>query len=236
MHERTLLQFSGGKDSLACLYVAKPHWDRMTVVWVNTGDAFPETIAQMAGIEALVPHFLEIKSDQPAQIVRFGYPSDLVPVWDTPLGRQSDSSRERKVQDPFSCCGTNLWKPMADAVKRLGATTVIRGQRVSEHRKSSVRNGDVIDGVRYVMPVEDWSNEDVFAYLERNNVDVPAHYAYVNSSLDCQHCTAYLNENAGKFQYMKERHPALHAELVGRLDYLIAAAENELQHLKGLAS
>jgi len=32
-----VLQLSGGKDSLACLYLLKPKWDDLIVAWVNTG-------------------------------------------------------------------------------------------------------------------------------------------------------------------------------------------------------
>lgn len=230
----TILQFSGGKDSLACLYLVKPLWPEITVVWVNTGDAFPETIAQMAAVNAMVPHFLEVNSDQPAQQSRNGYPSDLVPVWDTPTGRACDQSRDRSVQDPFACCGENIWQPMARAVRELGATTVIRGQRLAEAKKSTLRNGAHVDGVQYLFPIELWSDDEVVRFLEEQGVEIPAHYAYVNSSLDCQHCTAYLSENRGKFTYMKKHHPVLHREVVRRVTYLVDAAQSELDHLKGV--
>jgi 3'-phosphoadenosine 5'-phosphosulfate sulfotransferase (PAPS reductase)/FAD synthetase len=230
----TVLSFSGGKDSLACLYLARPAWDEMTVVWVNTGDAFPETIAQMEEVRAMVPHFLEVNSDQPAQQARCGYPSDVVPVWDTPLGRAADASRAFKVQDPFMCCGSNIWAPMMRAVKALGADTVIRGQRLAETKKSQLRHGDVVEGVRYLFPIEDWSDEAVVQFLDDQGVALPEHYAFVNSSLDCQHCTAYLGENQGKFTYMKQRHPALYRDVVQRVAYLVDATQAELGHLKGV--
>ena len=52
-HDKIALQFSGGKDSLAVLYLCKEWWNKITVVWLNTGSAFPETIAQMEGIYSL---------------------------------------------------------------------------------------------------------------------------------------------------------------------------------------
>lgn len=230
-HKNVVLQFSGGKDSLACLYLCRPYWEQITVLWANTGDAFPETVRQMSEIRALVPRFIEVSAHQPSQIATDGYPSDVVPMWDTALGRSCFAGRSSKVQTPFSCCSTNLWVPMANATKRLGATLVIRGQRNSEKVRSPVRNGQVIDGIEYLFPIENWTGQAVRHYLASQGVELPDHYRYVDSSLDCQHCTAYLFENKGKFRYMKEHHPELHTEVTQRLLYIHRAVHNEMQHL-----
>lgn len=230
----TVLQFSGGKDSLACLYLCKPWWDTITVLWLNTGDAFPETIVQMNEIRTMVPHFVEARGDQPAQIMRHGYPSDLLSVWDTTLGRSCRPPRKHHVQDAIACCSASIWAPLAEATRDLGATVVIRGQRRTESRYSPMRSGDSENGVTYVFPIEDWSAEQVRAYLARVSVRLPEnYYAMVDTSLDCQHCTAYLDDNQHKLEYVRVHHPELHKELARRLDYLIEAAEVELQYLKG---
>ncbi|MFM0170609.1 phosphoadenosine phosphosulfate reductase family protein [Paraburkholderia sediminicola] len=85
-HERIALQFSGGKDSLAMLHLMRKHWDRMTVYWVNPGDAFPETIALVESVRALVPHFVEIAANQPQVIAQFDIPMDLLPASATSIG------------------------------------------------------------------------------------------------------------------------------------------------------
>lgn len=229
----TVLQFSGGKDSLACLYLCRPMWDEITVLWLNTGDAFPETIAQMAKIRALVPHFVEAHGNQPRQIALHGYPSDLVSVWDTSIGHTCMPRRKHHVQDALACCSASIWAPLADATRMLGATTVIRGQRDSESRRSPLRSGETHDGVRYVFPIEKWNAHEVRQFLRRNEVTLPSNYDAMHTSLDCQHCTAYLDDNQQKLAYVKLHHPRLHAELVRRLDYLIEAAQAELAHMKG---
>jgi len=38
---RTILQFSGGQDSIALLYLMEPFWEDLTVVWADAGDASP---------------------------------------------------------------------------------------------------------------------------------------------------------------------------------------------------
>ena len=43
-HERVALELSGGKDSVACLYLLRHQLHKITVYWLNTGDAYPETL------------------------------------------------------------------------------------------------------------------------------------------------------------------------------------------------
>ena len=229
-HQSIVLQFSGGKDSLACLYLLREYWDRIVVLWVNTGAAFPETVAQMEAIRKLVPHFVEVKSDQPANVAAEGQPSDLISWWDTRLGRSFHSGRSFKVQSPFQCCLANIWEPLDNATRALGATLIIRGQRGEDHRKGPMRDGMVHDGIEFWFPIEKWSGEQVRGFLTSQGVALPPNYAFVDSSLDCWSCTAYLDENEGKFRYMKDRHPELHGRAVAELDKLIAAAQSELDN------
>lgn len=189
---RTVLQFSGGKDSLACLYLLRPRWDEITVAWVNTGAAFPETIEQMQEIQKLVPHFLEIRSNQ--SIANAGFPADVVPL-------------DVGFQSRYACCAHALWFPMMRAMNEMGATEIIRGQKKADSIKGPIRDGAVIDGVTYRFPLEDWTDADVYAYLKEVHAKLPPNYTEMHTSLDCWNCTAYLSENREKLGYMKRIHP-----------------------------
>jgi phosphoadenosine phosphosulfate reductase len=228
-----VLQISGGKDSLACLYLLRPYWERIHVMWVNTGDAFPETIEQMASIKLMVPNFVEVTSDQPQQHAVHGYPCDLVPVWDTTFGRTLEK-RQYKVQTPFYCCNENIWQPAMKAVRELGADTVIRGVRRDEKKTTPVKQVEVHDGITYLYPILDWSEQKVRDFLAERGVPLPMSYRFVNTSLDCMRCTGYLSENQGKFQYMKQHHPALHEEVRQRVIYLKDAADIEIAHMRAV--
>jgi len=231
-HEKPVLQFSGGKDSLACLWLLKDHWPRITVVWVNTQDAFPETLALMDRVRALVPNFVEVKSDQPAHIEYWGYPTDVLPIrsqrniqnimWPHP---------RQPLQSFWACCFENLMTPAVRAMKELGATLVIRGMRRDEMQTTPMRSGDIVEGVQYLFPILEWSSEDVHAYLADKPIGLPEHYAYVDTSLDCRMCTAHLFENEGKRVYMAERHPEAHAEVSRRLEVIAAAIDEDVAHL-----
>lgn len=224
-HEVIALQFSGGKDSLACLYLLEEFWQKLHVVWGNTGDAFPETLALIAEVRALVPHFIEVKSDVRAQQEKYGYPCDVLPVRNHPTVAMIIHPHERpKLQSCFACCRDNLWEPMQQQMERMRATLIIRGQRTYEVQHSPVRSGDVINGVEYLFPIEDWSSERVREYL---GARLPEHYSYMDTGLDCQHCTAHLFENIGKRRFTRERHPELHAELTRRLEVIAGEVEHE---------
>lgn len=227
-HERAFLQFSGGKDSLACLHLLRAYWDKITVVWVNTGDAFPETLAQMEEVARLVPHFLEIRSDQPRQIAEKGWPVDVLPIRATVLGKSYEPNELPLMQPYAMCCAENIWLPLHAAMKAYGATLLIRGTRLQDVKKSHVRSGAAHDGIEHWFPIEDWTADQVRGWLDENGVALPANYAVMDTSLDCQHCTAYLYENGGKFAYMKARHPSLHAEIMNRTVAIEAAAREEL--------
>lgn len=228
-HEKIALHFSGGKDSLCCLYLLREYWGRLTVVWVNTGAAFPETLEQMRRISDMVPNFLEVCGDQPAQIALKGPPSDLINAWDTPLGRLIDRSRTRKIQAPMDCCRANIWEPMHNAMLEKGFTLVIRGQRNGENKKSPIKSGYIENGIEYCFPIETWSREDVIDYLGNK---IPEHYKYMDESLDCWSCTAYCDE--GKVTYMKKRHPELHEKNRLTMAGIIQSASEDLEQLRRL--
>lgn len=231
-HDRAILQFSGGKDSLAVLRMLKPHWEKLTVMWVNTGAAFPETVKQMAELARMV-RFVEVKSDQPAQTRTFGPPADCVPLRASPLGRWAYQSDEAPIQSALDCCHANLWAPMQKAVKESGISLVIRGQRRADIDKSPIRSGQAVDGIEYWFPIEDWSEDDVLGYLSAHGISLPAHYQFVNSSLDCWSCTAYRDHVVGRMAYMKERHPGLHAQVVPMLKRIRDGVRRELAYVEG---
>lgn len=189
------LQFSGGKDSLCTLYLLEHLWPELIVIWVNTGDAYPETVERMTHWKRVLPHFLEVKSNQPAQIEQYGWPSDVVPIRYTALARSCGASEGPLIQSYLNCCSMNIWHPMHDAIRKLGVTTVYRGTRGDDHQKGPIEPGQTIGGVTYEMPIWEWTDEDVFGFL-RDKDDVPYYYELGEvEGRDCKLCTAYRDKN-----------------------------------------
>jgi 3'-phosphoadenosine 5'-phosphosulfate sulfotransferase (PAPS reductase)/FAD synthetase len=242
-HEKIILQFSGGKDSLACLLLTREWWPKITVMWTNTGDAFPETIEQMAKIREMVPHFLEVKTDQPAQISKHGWPSDVIPVRATEFGRilvdkttinsdlVAEARRQPIIQGYPLCCNANIWTPMFEATLRLGATLVLRGTRKTDVRRATKSQMEVIAGVTFHHPIWDWTPEQAFGYVKRSGF-LPMHYRETETSLDCMHCTAYLDENALKMRYLERAYPDVSEEVQRRLRVMRDIVVSDLEHIE----
>ena len=189
-HERIVLQCSGGRDSMSTLYLMRPWWDRLTVFWCNTGAQYDETIAVMAKVREMVPHFVEVTTDQPASRGRNGHPSAVVPGAHTGGGKILSGELGITIRSTWECCSENIWTPLHTATIEFGATLVIRGQRDDDRYRAPLRSGDVIDGIEYLLPVQEWTRAQCDAYLAAEaSFDVPAHYSLDHSSLDCWSCT-----------------------------------------------
>jgi len=228
-----VLQFSGGKDSLACLLFLRDQLDDITVLWCDPGDSFPETLAQMEAVKSLCKNFVVVPGCQPQTIKLYGFPSDVLPVRNNVVTQEAAQQHRPKLQGFLDCCYRSMMEPMHRATLSLGATTIIRGQKSCDHHKSPVKNGDVIDGVTYWFPIEDWSDEQVMAYVSESSL-LPAHYSEARTSMDCMHCTAYLAENQWKLPYLKKHYPEAGAEVEARLNIIRGEVEKDMAHLYGV--
>lgn len=228
----TMLQFSGGKDSRALLHMFKDQLESIIVAWCDSGAAHDETVIDMQKIAKKVPHFLIVRGNQPKQVEQNGYPSDVVPINYTPLGRNLvKSAGEFKVQSTFDCCSANVWKPLHNAVTMLGIKTVIRGQRNDEvYSNKSVTDGKVVDGITYRAPLANWTEAQVFEYLKKNAVSVPDYYKSEGHGRDCWSCTGYLSQSGR----IKNLPVAQKAEVMRRLEHIHRAVEQESVHLRSL--
>jgi 3'-phosphoadenosine 5'-phosphosulfate sulfotransferase (PAPS reductase)/FAD synthetase len=212
------LQYSGGKDSLACLHMFRNDPD-VVVVHVDTGSTFPHVSRFVRASVAAFGMKLHVAGPEiscRAWQDANGLPADVVP-WDNTPQMRGATGREAAIVPYATCCTVNRWQPMERAIKELGADTVIRGSKACES-KVSVPDGFVADGVTYLSPLWDWSEEDVFAYLRNHGVALPPQYAEGGDSLDCWCCTAYLKDHGrARFDYLKRHYPNLYAEASRRL-------------------
>lgn len=197
MHTDNVISFSGGKDSLAMLYLLRPIWHDATVMWVNTGAAHESTLAQMRAVKEMVPHFVEVQSNVIDFVERNGFPTDILPVWNSPdthgmVGAQSEFC------SALMCCRHNIWTPAWEAIHAMGAKVVYRGQKRCDEKQADLVDGQQVNGMTFRFPLADWSDEDVFNYLGET---APYYYAAgEESSRDCWLCTAYLDKNAARIQ------------------------------------
>lgn len=226
-HDRIALQVSGGKDSLALLYLMMPWWPRLCVYWLNTGDAYPEMVERMEKIRAEVPYFREIKGRQPEIIAADGWPSDVVPHLHTTLGNAVFGPTEFKVQARLDCCWRSLMLPMHQAMQDAGVTLIVRGKREEEADKTGLQSGYVENGIELLFPILDWKAADVFGFLAANDIELPPFYGLANSSLDCMSCTAWLEHKNG--DYLAAHYPERHTEHLRRLGLIRDAVSEQMR-------
>lgn len=227
-HQKIALQLSGGRDSIACLYLMRPHLDRITVYWLNTGDAFPETLDVMDQLRELCPHFVEIDSDSRAVQQAFGIPSDIVPVSHTPMGLIATDKPGFLIQDRYSCCFRSVMQPMHERMIEDGITLIIRGQRNSDYVKSPVKSGVTDMGIQYLFPIEDWSDEQVMDYLEEQGAPIGRFYSELTTTPDCMSCTAWWEE--GRAAYLAKYHPEASEQYQARLDLIREAMAQHIEN------
>lgn len=225
----TALQFSGGKDSLAVLYLSRDILDEITVYHVDTGDQYPETRAVIDEVSKWIPHLIVIKSDAVAWREVNGMPSDLVPTNSTWHGNLMGFGDVR-LSDKFSCCFNNMMLPMYQRMKADGIKTIIRGTKKADMPALPVSHGSVIDGFEILHPIETWTDEDVHSYLREVGAPVADYYAdLTGSASDCLGCTAWWSES--RAGYLKKAHPVVFHEYMDSLKKIKAAALDALSEL-----
>lgn len=224
-HERIALQVSGGRDSIACLYLLQPYWNRLTVYWLDTGSAYPETVSLMERIKAMVPSFVRVEGRQPQTIADWGMPTDILPASATPMGVAA-AGQGQQMQDRYSCCLRSIMMPMHERMLADGITLIIRGQKNADRNKSPVRSGDVAAGIEYLFPVQDWTSRQVTQFLREHDAPIPRFYEMLNSAPDCMTCSAWWEE--GAMAYLKRYHHQQYLQNLGRLEQINRAVAGHI--------
>lgn len=198
-HEKIAFELSGGKDSVACLYLLRDQLHKMTVYWLNTGDTYPETRAIIAQCREMCPFFVEVKSDVYGFHHKHGFPSDVIP--DT--GYLVHQEVAIKTVSQYACCAHNIMLPLHNKVVEDGNTCIVRGQKAADTHKSPAQSGGIYDGIEMVFPVEGWTDEQVMGYLIDNEAPIHPCYQFTKDGVDCMHCTGWWKKTPLQFL---ERH------------------------------
>lgn len=227
-YRRPALHFSGGKDSLACLYLLRDHLDLITVYHVNAGDQFPETAAVVDSVRSWIPNFVEVNSGVKLWREQFGYPSDLVPAKAHQIG-VSYGMNDFTLTNRFDCCWHNLMRPMHERMIADGVDLVIRGTKLCD--TGTVPANGKNEHYEIFLPINDWSHDQVFDYLE--SVGAPKNPIYdfftSMSAPECMGCTAWWDD--GKAAYLKARHPELLATYQGNLQTIASTISSHMADL-----
>ena len=182
-HDCVVLEFSGGRDSLAVLRLLQPLPDNLHVVHLDTCDAPPETerlVREMAA--RFGDKFHIVRSSSYAVRAEYGHPSPVV-MSDKPFFAEAPL-----MQTQFECCLRAIMVPLHQYVLGLGATMIIRGQRGSDCHKNPAEHLSVTDGIVIAYPVNDKTDAEIDAICGDS---LPSFYEFTKDAPDCMTCTGY---------------------------------------------
>ena len=213
-HDQIAMAFSGGKDSLACVYLMREHLDRITIYHVDTGDELPEMRDSVAAVEAWVPHFVRVQTDVTGWIERNGIPTDLVPHTAHYLGQAMGEGRIR-LASRYDCCRDNRAGALYARIRQDGNRMMISGIRQDDMKRMASHDGDMLDGMEVFYPLEMWSTADVLGYLASVGAPLPAFYPELEHGVDCAGCSAWWSEKRGA--WLRRKHPEIYRHYIARL-------------------
>lgn len=153
------LSSSFGAQSAVSLHLATQQQPDMPVVLIDTGYLFPETYRFIDTLSERLA--LNLKVYRP-QIGIAWMEARLGRIWEQGVDGIDRYNRLRKVE------------PMQRALKELGVRTWIAGLRRSQARtRAGIDFVELRDGRWKLHPLADWSDRDVWDYLQKH--DLPYH-------------------------------------------------------------
>ena len=163
--DKIAVSWSGGKDSTAVLFMARKFNVNIPVIVTDTYCLFEETYAyieKMAKLYSLNLHYAR-----------------------APKNRAKDLLGNRE-----QCCTYHKTKPFLGKVKELNLDAVIVGIRRDEHpSRSKEKHFSRRKDHWRVHPILDWSERDVWNFLNSNKIPMNPLYKKGYRSIGCKPCT-----------------------------------------------
>jgi 3'-phosphoadenosine 5'-phosphosulfate sulfotransferase (PAPS reductase)/FAD synthetase len=214
--EKTVILFSGGRDSTTLVHQMRHFAGLMRVVFVDTGALFPHVVEHVHSFTEKMGFQLDtVHPPMPLEEYHkeMGLPVDLLPIENqVEMGKYVEVKKEERLQSWMQCCVNMMWLPLDRYLEKNEVKIVYLGTREAEPRKGSDRaNYQNGKGVNFFCPLWNWSEDEVMDYLREKELPIPIQYEYGCDSLDCWRCTAALDGHGeAKMRFMSIKYPALY--------------------------
>lgn len=169
---RIALVSSFGADAVSLLHLVASV-DRATpVILIDTGRHFPETLAYVDEVEALLG-LTDLRRARPTE-------ADVARL---------DPKAQRASYDPDGCCDFRKVKPLAAALEGFDAWISGR-KRFQAATRTSIPPVEEVDGREKYNPLADWTSVDLARYRKANNLPQHPLVAQGFLSIGCAPCTS----------------------------------------------
>jgi phosphoadenosine phosphosulfate reductase len=151
----------------------------LNVFVLDTGVLFPETYAVIERIER-----------------RYGIAIERVHPDQSIAEQALAHGDELWARDPDACCDLRKVQPLAHHLREYDAwLTAVRRDQSSSRSAIRVRTWDDREQVVKVAPLADWTEDDVWAYVQERDVPVNTLLFDGYPSIGCTHCTRRVAAN-----------------------------------------
>lgn len=210
---KSVVAWSGGKDSTLVLYLVRQLDPTVDVVFNNTGVEYPETVRYIH--ELAVAWGLNLIETKPTKgfwkcAAEYGFPD----------GTKRGANKGRKDKTPH-CCYFLKEKPMIDQIRARGWEAIFDGITAVESwiRMFNARDMGTCYShkkwkVEKVHPILYWTEEEVFAFFESEGIPNNPLYSQGLTRVGCMTCSAYKDWEA----IMAAMNPKLYAIIKLRKD------------------
>jgi phosphoadenosine phosphosulfate reductase len=173
--DRVVVSSSFQTQSVALLHLIAQVAPAIPVIFVDTGYHFPETLAYRDQlIDLLHIHVINVSADQR---------EDFAP-----------DGRRMYEADPDHCCAVHKVAPMGKAL--VGRDAWISGIRRDQTavRRAALPIEQQKDGLYKVNPLLNWTNRDLWTYINRHNLPSHPLFSQGYMSIGCAPCTRPVTE------------------------------------------